>query len=946
MAKHMFRLSVPAFLLGLILYPAGGLQALGLGEARVESWLGQPLDVTVGLLDVDRDEAESVRVVPASLADFERLGIPSEALGLGLEVEVDRRATPPQVRVRSRHSANDPIVRLLLDARWSSGRVLREYTLFLDPPTTPSAPPVVETGAKSSRPDAARPVADPIPSREAASRPARAQETEAGSSAPDDANGRLAGISDDFVAVASGDTLWSIAYDWRPSSSMSMDQVMLAIFNLNPDAFIDGNINNLRSSAQLEMPDVDDIESIGRASARRQVSEHMSRWQPAASGEVPVVSEAALPDTPDPVSAPEPKPEPEEADASAGESDAAQAAGEDYRLDVVPPDEDGFSEGTAVAEDELDRVADSLAELKEEAAAEGLDGEAFDDHASEIRTALDQRDMAGLAVAEESLAELQARLREMREARALEEEAVEPDVAGSDDLVADYMRELEDEFDISSGDQPAQADSDADEPADDEEIAGQPAAGQPMTVTKTSASSSDSGGLPGWLWPIAGLVLILVVVIVLLRRRRSEAFSSLDGMDRALPPVDDDSSDLSGHLDRLNRLADEGRDDEFVDAFDQMYQQVDDESAPEWQEALLLARAHAPDHPLLTPPEMSAPDSEELAEAPDIIEPEPAYPDAEFDSPAPGAADDDEFDVDKAPEEGDSEEKFDEIDMAILSGRVDESGRDVRDSALTESDPEPDDQDLDDFQEPALRQADWSGAQQPDDREPATPDHEPGKPEHEGRAFDEDSGLDLDFDWAEPVPEEEAPQPGPDQDSGRHEVDDDPFSADFAVEAGDDAAETPQADDEADEWLEQWEADDAPSLQDLAEDLELSGEEPAEDAPDEGHFDIDGGDLPEDGLELDFSDLEMSAGLPDEAEAADTAADDDGAEFGELLETPDVEPSQSALSDEDCDIKLDLARAYISSGLMDSAVEVLEEVARDGGPEKAAEARRLLEENR
>src|SRR5690625_7005384 len=86
--------------------------------------------------------------------------------------------------------------------------------------------------------------------------------------------------------------------------------------------------------------------------------------------------------------------------------------------------------------------------------------------------------MACLAVAEESLAELPARLREMREERALEEEAVEPDVAGSDDLMADYMRELEAEFDISSGDQPAQADSDADEPADDEEIAGQPAAGQ------------------------------------------------------------------------------------------------------------------------------------------------------------------------------------------------------------------------------------------------------------------------------------------------------------------------------------------------------------------------------------------------------------------------------------------------------------------------------------
>src|SRR5699024_3365163 len=111
-------------------------------------------------------------------------------------------------------------------------------------------------------------------------------------------------------------------------------------------------------------------------------------------------------------------------------------------------------------------------------------------------------------------------------------------------------------------------------------------------------------------------------------------------------------------------------------------------------------------------------------------------------------------------------------------------------------------------------------------------------------------------------------------------------------------------------------------------------------------FDIDRGDLPEDRVELDFSDLDMSAGLPDEAEAADTAADDDGAAFGELLATRDVEPAQSALCDEDCDVKPDRPRGYLSSGLMDSAVEVLEEVGRDGGPEKAAEARRLLEENR
>src|SRR5690625_5253995 len=258
MAKHMFRLSVPAFLLGLILYPAGGLQALGLGEARVESWLGQPLDVTVGLLDVDRDEAESVRVVPASLADFERLGIPSEALGLGLEVEVDRRATPPQVRVRSRHSANDPIVRLLLDARWSSGRVLREYTLFLDPPTTPSAPPVVETGAKSSRPDAAGPVADPVPSREAASRPARAQETEAA------------------------------------SSGMSRAPSTRTLCIPRPAACSEGGVRPLPRPARLETAALRDVASIRRATPRRPVTEDQSCSQTSGFGGVSVVSSAGL----------------------------------------------------------------------------------------------------------------------------------------------------------------------------------------------------------------------------------------------------------------------------------------------------------------------------------------------------------------------------------------------------------------------------------------------------------------------------------------------------------------------------------------------------------------------------------------------------------------------------------------------------------------------------
>ena len=157
MANNAVRLIAPVLLGALILlFPADGLRALGLGEARVDSWLGQPLDVSIRLLEVESQAIESVSVGPASLEDFERLGVPSQSLGLGLEVTVDRSASPPVVRVRSQRPVRDPVVQILIDARWSSGRVLREYTLFLDPPVKESVAPARQVSQPAVEPSAER----------------------------------------------------------------------------------------------------------------------------------------------------------------------------------------------------------------------------------------------------------------------------------------------------------------------------------------------------------------------------------------------------------------------------------------------------------------------------------------------------------------------------------------------------------------------------------------------------------------------------------------------------------------------------------------------------------------------------------------------------------------------------------------------------------------------
>jgi pilus assembly protein FimV len=735
------------------------------------------------------------------------------------------------------------------------------------------------------------------------------------------------------VTVARGDTLWSIAQDWRPDQNLSMDQVMLAIFNRNRNAFQGENINRLLSDARLDMPGVDEVRSVDRAEAQRRVREHMRSWQPGVAEDVPVVSDAGMPEA-------SASPEQEEAET---ETETAQSE-EDYRLDVVPPEEDQYSESSAVAEADIERVSNQLADVEEEIASEGLDSQAFDEHAEEIRDALEQRDMAGLAVAEESLAELETRLREAREARAEQERMAQ--AAGGEsatdseegDEIADYMTQLEEEFGTQDGDETAAGDEDmamADEGAAGEAQGADPAgetdetatgagdesgdmaaaeesteqaaaetdaqeeASRPMTVTRT-----DSGGMPGWLWPVVGLLLLVLLVAAGLwwvRRRREaaepgeESLAAADAVDSARAAVARNPEDLAAHLALLKMLADQGREQEFTDAFDQMYQEVDDESAAEWQEALSLAAAHVPDHPLLTPHETSIDDdfdrrADEMLGMLDVDE-SGSEDEPEFTSEA--RSEDDTFDLGEDEEEGfeaperekDSrEDTFDEdMDLAVLSERLDDPSKEPgRDKSL--------DNDEDDADFGSFKELDEYSVGEATEEEP-----------------DEHSEAPVDIE------DESAPEPDLDLDVSREQEADEVFG-----EAG------------------------TRDSEDL--DLELSSDvEDVESGSSDAGLDFDLGEA-----------AEAEPGESVEPEAVGESEDEpESLEIEEPgdSESPETEGSEEAeapaaggsLSDEDADVKLDLARAYISVDLADSARTVLEEVVSDGSEEKRAEAKKLLD---
>ena len=172
------------------------------------------------------------------------------------------------------------VVRLIVEVNWSAGRLLREYTLLLDPPTY--APPSRDTAQAVQAPSRAapadsgqiqRPAPTPAPEQRPAPAPrptpAPARPAPAAEPAPIDEPAPAPVVDDrpfatavggDFV-VQRGETLWGIATRVRPDSRLTMNQTMLAIFEANPEAF-GGNINILRAGAALRIPSADEIFQI------------------------------------------------------------------------------------------------------------------------------------------------------------------------------------------------------------------------------------------------------------------------------------------------------------------------------------------------------------------------------------------------------------------------------------------------------------------------------------------------------------------------------------------------------------------------------------------------------------------------------------------------------------------------------------------------------------
>jgi len=254
-AKPIFKLT----LLAAALAASGAVQALGLGRLTVESALGQPLSARIDLTSVSRDELDSLSARIADPSLYRQNDLTFQPVLARTRITIEQGSSGPYLRITSPVSVNEPFLDLMVEANWASGRVVRSYTFLLDPPGVQVQAPVEPVAPARSA--AAEPRAAPAaPARAAASSPAPA-----------------AGAGEQYT-VRRGDTLSKIASSTKPAT-VTLDQMLVALFKTNAAAFEGENMNRLRTGAIITVPSADVAQAVTAQEATHVVQVQASDWR-------------------------------------------------------------------------------------------------------------------------------------------------------------------------------------------------------------------------------------------------------------------------------------------------------------------------------------------------------------------------------------------------------------------------------------------------------------------------------------------------------------------------------------------------------------------------------------------------------------------------------------------------------------------------------------------
>ncbi|MCB1622036.1 MAG: LysM peptidoglycan-binding domain-containing protein [Thiothrix sp.] len=397
--------------------------ALSLGDIESNSNLNQPLRAKIQLLSASPQEANQLQVRIAPQSVFNRVGIERPRYLDNLRFTSLVENGKPVILITSDTPITEPFVNFLVEVSWPQGQLLKEYTVMLDPPVlmqpgtalagneaTVRAEPRTTGVVNRPAPQPAqvnRQVVQPQPrpqpqqpqrqqvAAQPAARPAPVQAVPSRQPAP--AARQAAPVAANRTyRVRTGDTLYKIASRMRQPGT-NVDQVMMALYRANPNAFINENINGLKSGSVLQAPSTADAQSLSRAQARKQVRQQYSQWKQFRS----TLAKQTVPQQAAPSGSGRSSASPAE---QAGNADKAR------RLEVLGSQSRADSGGVSAAGKEaMGRLEKELALARESLVTRQRENQELQSKVQELESILRQKNRL-IALRDDQLAQLQSQL--------------------------------------------------------------------------------------------------------------------------------------------------------------------------------------------------------------------------------------------------------------------------------------------------------------------------------------------------------------------------------------------------------------------------------------------------------------------------------------------------------------------------------------------------------
>ena len=858
--------------------------SLGMGNIQVYSSLDEPLRANIELIVSPDEDIQNLNVALASTADYQRVGLDKSFVPSNIAVALDPD-NPNIINVTSNGPVSEPIVSLLLDVNWNNGRILREFTILLDPPAyevrnadvqvNNVVMDQVEEAVTEDSSDSAPMLQERSDDTEQSVPTYTNEDVVQSEPATSDLQSR--DTFADEVYVNEGDTLWSIA-NRNKMGGLSTNQMMIAIFNNNASAFIDNNINKLIKGSRLAMPSMADAEAISYSQALAEVESHNQNWAGSTATDYSTYQTTTDDDYDDDYS----------------------SSSLDYGVQLSGGDSEGSDSGQTNAEAGDD---DSISLSDEDAYNQASEQAEMQERISELEDIVQQQQSV-IEIQDGGLSNLENQLADANDVdtedeamdEGLTDDSMVDDVWGTEvdgeDTAADDLDLQLTDVDTSGADDAAMTDTDAGvEDSSTDSASSEPAVTEPVdqsppkftatpVQTESMVDKTVNWVMDNLQWVLIGLVGLIVLIFVprFLRNRGGdeEETSFLDDIkarNKDNEEVEDTAEMADTKLNAPLSEDDDADEDVFADAeegddeagdvlaeldksimFDEQDDEQEDDISQLLDEAEEADTEAADDDGGFDLDGFLDDADEELAEAADEAEDDVAEADQEETSVADTLSDDDfNFDLDELDDEdGDStktlERDLSDDQKAALGSEADDDPDDADDLSDDEFDLNLEDELADfDLDEPEAEADEAPVAEAVDESDAAAEDDEMN--------FDEDFDFDLD-----------------------EELDD------ISVDEGDDASEeaAESSDDEFEDVL------------DLSDD-------------DDDSFDIEEGE--------DTMDEELDLGLEgllDEGDAIDT--------------------------------KLDLAKAYLDMGDNEGAKNLLEEVVSEGNDAQIEAARKLLDD--